>query len=261
VKGRRLNLSLAILLACSGFAEAQQTPTVDEVFSRLFAYSKEYRARLPSLECDESVISQQLKGGKVKWEVKIEATLRQIRDSKHPDAFNDFYTFKSVDGHPPKTQFKVPYFVNGAFANGVGFGDEAHVRCYDYTLSQEDSGATLRLEFAVKSASTDPACKEVYAGYHEIVLAGAATGIVKHITRSMSPDAARKNHDAVFASIDYAAQPLGEMTLWLPSRVESHDEKGERRMTAIFSSYHRYTGEAKILPGIEELPGTDTHTP
>ena len=194
------------------------------------------------------MISQQLKGGKVKWEVKIEATLRQIRDSKHPDAFNDFYTFKSVDGHPPKTQFKVPYFVNGAFANGVGFGDEAHVRCYDYTLSQ-DSGATLRLRSGLQGS---------LCGIPRDCAGCAATGIVMHITRSMSPDAARKNHDAVFASIDYAAQPLGEMTLWLPSRVESHDEKGERRMTAIFSNYHRYTGEAKILPGIEELPATDT---
>lgn len=252
---------MALLLACSGFAKAQQTPTVDEFVSRLFAYSKDYRARLPSLECDESVVSQQIKSGKVKWEVKIDATLRQIRDSTNPDEFNDSYTFKNVDGHPPKAHFKLPYFVNGAFANGIGFASEATRTCFDYTLSQEDGGTTLRLEFAVKSASSDPACKEVPAAYHKIVLADAATGIVKHITRTMSPDAARKVHDAVFASIDYTSQSLGEMTLWLPSRVESHDEKGERRMTAIFSNYHRYTGEARILPGIEELPATDTRRP
>ncbi len=261
MKNRRLYLSVAIFLACSGFAEAQQTPTVDEFVTRLFAYSKDYRTKLPSLECDESVVSQQVKRGKVKWEVKTEATLRQVRDSKDPDEFNDSYTFKSVDGHAPKAHFKLPYFVNGAFANGIGFASEATRTCYDYTLSQEDGGATLRLEFAVKSASSDPVCKEVPAGFHKIVLVDATTGIAMHITRSMSLDAARKYHDAVFASIDYAAQPLGELTLWLPSRVESHDEKGERRMTANFSNYHRYTGEMRILPATEESPATDTHRP
>src|SRR5450755_1292907 len=68
VKVRRLNLYVAILLACSSFAQAQQTLAIDEVLSRLIAYSKDYRTKLPSLECDESIVSQQVKGDKVKWE-------------------------------------------------------------------------------------------------------------------------------------------------------------------------------------------------
>jgi hypothetical protein len=267
LKDRRLNLCMAILLAWSGFAQAQPTPSVDEVVKQLIAYSKDYRAKLPSLECDESIVSQQIKGDKVKWEVKAEATLRQIRDSKDPDEFNDSYTFKSVDGHPPKARFKLPYFVNGAFANGIGFAsddshgsDDSH-ECFSYALSREDGGTTLRLEVTAKPVRTASDCKDVFAEYHKIVLVDAATGIVKHITRSMSPAAARKHREVVFASIDYAPQNLGELTLWLPVRVESHNGKGERRMTATFSNYHRYTGEARILPGVVELPATDAPIP
>jgi hypothetical protein len=261
VKTRRLNLCMATLLACSGFAQAQQTPSVEEVVKRLVAYSKDYRAKLPALECDESIVSQQIKNNKVKWEVKAEATLRQIRDSKDPDKFNDFYTFNSVNGHPPKRHFKLPYFVNGAFANGIGFGSGDQHACYDWELSQEEGGKTLRLKLAVKTANTDPACKEIFAEYYKIILIDAATGIVKHITRSMSPDAAREDREVPFASIDYAPQHLGELTLWLPTRVESNDGKGERRMTATFSNYHRYTGEVRILPGVEELPAIDALKP
>jgi hypothetical protein len=77
----------------------------------------------------------------------------------------------------------------------------------------------------------------------------------------MSPDTAHLHNDAVFASIDYAPQNLGNLTLWLPTRVESHDGKGERRMVAVFANYHRYTGEARILPGIAELPATNSPEP
>lgn len=261
MKVRRLNLYVAILLACSSFAQAQQTLAIDEVLSRLIAYSKDYRTKLPSLECDESIVSQQVKGDKVKWEVKVEAKLRQVRDPNHPDEFNDSYTFKSIDGHPPKARFKLPYFVNGAFANGIGFAAGDQRECYDYTLLREEGGTILRLELTAKSASSAPACKDVFADYHKIVLVDADTGIVKHITRSMSPDAARKYREVIFASIDYAPQNLGDLTLWLPVRVESHNENGERRMSAIFSNYHRYTGESRMLPGIEELPATDAPKP
>ncbi len=254
-------LFMAILFSFSGVAQTQPASDVDDVISHLIAYSKSYRSKLPSLECDEFIVSQQVKSDKVKWEVKIEATLRQVRDPNNPDQFNDSYKFKSVDGHPPKVHFQLPYFVNGAFANGIGFSNEDQHECYDYTLSQEDGGTTLRLELAAKLASGSTACKDVFAGYHKIVLVDVGTGIVKHITRSMSPDAARMHHEVVFASIDYAPQDLGNLTLWLPTRVESHDGKGEGRMTAVFSNYHRYIGEARILPGIEELPATSAPKP
>lgn len=256
MKVRQLTSFVAILLGFSALIDAQQTSDLNEVISRLVAYARDYRTKLPSLECDESILSQQVSGGKVKWEVNIQSTFRLIRDSTRLDDFTEGHTFKSVDGHPPKALFKLPYLIDGAFANGIGFAYNDARECYDFSLSREDGGATTRLEIAAKRASTGAlaACKDVFEGYHKIVLIDAASGSVRHIIRSMSPKAARMRHEVVFAEIDYAPQVFGELTLWLPTRMESHDATGERRMTAIFRNYHRYTGEARVLPGIERLP-------
>jgi len=246
---------IAVTMAVGAFAApAQQTPSVDDEVARLFAYARDYHNRLPSLECDESIDSQQVKNGKIKWEVKVEAVLSEVRDPKISDGFRDSYQFKTVNGKPPGKSFKIPYLVQGAFPNAIGFADESQKNCFDYKLSQEDGGATLSLELAAKPPSSNPACKDVFEDYRKIVLIDVASGAVKHVTRTMSPAAARKHHETPFASIDYAPQSLGDLTLWLPTHLESHDEKDEGRMQASFSNYHRFAAKVTILPDIKEVP-------
>jgi hypothetical protein len=77
----------AFLLAIPLLAVAQQTSgqqtsgnqtSTEEQVRRVFSYTQAYRKRLPSLECDETMLSQRIRNGKVRREVKIEATLREL---------------------------------------------------------------------------------------------------------------------------------------------------------------------------------------
>jgi hypothetical protein len=247
------------LLVLGTAAFSQPSPRISVLLDRLQSYARDYRQHLPSFSCDESITSQWVQDGRVKREVRIEAVLREIRDESNPDDFSDRYEFKLVNGRPPKPRFKVPYFVQGAFANGIGFMAPREAdACYDYQLAEEDTGATLRLDLAAKPEKIDPICKDVYEGYRKSVIVEKATGIIRHITRSMSAKAARQNREPFFVSIDYAPQKLGVETFWLPVRVEAHDSDGHRQMTATYSNFHRYTGELEILPGQvqAEPPGT-----
>jgi hypothetical protein len=242
-----LPLLLAVLgaAACSN---AQQLPTVDELLARITAYAQQYRQSVPSFEADESAVSQQVKDGQVKWEVHLEMTLRELRDESDPSEFDDHYTFRMVDGKPPKKRFKLPYFVNGVFDNAIGFAGRSQDSCYEYRVSPGRDGSTVQLELWQKKQNPQPPlCSDVFEDYRKTVLVDAASGRILHVTRSMSPQAAHDHHEVVFVSVDYALQKLGDATFWLPVRFESHDEKNERRMFATYSSFHRYTSTAKMV--------------
>jgi hypothetical protein len=231
-------------------ALAQQLPTAEQLLPRVADYARQYRARMPSLECDESIVSRRVKGRKVKWEVRVEATLREVRDAQQDD-FTDHYTYKTVDGKPPQPHFKVPYLVESAFVNAIGFSSGYLPACYDYRVSSDDGGAKLQLQLDAKQDLSDPSCKNTFEGFHKVVVVDAKSGIVERVERSMSARAAAQNHESFYAVIEYAPQQLGGETFWLPVRFESHDAKNEGRMVATYSNFHRFVGEMKILPGSE----------
>jgi hypothetical protein len=224
------------------------------LLDRLYAYSTEYSAALPSLSCDESIVSQEVKNGKVKWEVRIESTLRELRkgtpaaDDHFPDdPFNEQHDFHSVDGKPPKPKFRIPYFVQGGFANGVGFSYPEHQACFDYTITVGELPGTVRVERTGRVNSGNPACAKVFPGYHAVTIAEEATGRVLHAERTISEEEARSGKQAYFAAIDYAPRQFGDRTFLLPVKFVSHDAKDEGRMEATYSNCHRYAGEMKIM--------------
>lgn len=252
-------LPTLVLVAVCAAACSQPTPRVSAVLDRLQSYAAEYRDRLPSFSCNESITSRRVYDGKVKEEVKIEAVLREIRNPSDPEDFRDRYEFNLVNGRPPKGRFKVPYFVSRAFSNAIGFaGSRAQKACYDYRLEEEDGGSTLRLELAAKPKSGDPVCKDVFEGYRKTVVMDAATGVIRHISRSMPEKTARKEHEVFSAEIDYGPVHFGDQIFWLPVRAELHHWDGHGQMTATYSNCQRYTGELKIIPGQMEAEPVGT---
>ena len=226
---------------------------MDELLPRLYTYAREYRAKLPSLSCDESITSQVLKKGKVKKEVKIEASLREIRDDSKTEPFTERRTFNKVDGRRPKPHFTIPFLVRGAFANAIGFVRQDREACFDYRLVAQDGGATLRLDMALKPNYTDTNCKDVPEGYKKTVLVDAKTFRITHVDRTISAEAAKHSIEVYFFSTDFSPQKLGNETFWLPAKVYAHDAGDEGRMYATYSNFHRFTGELKVLP-VDKLP-------
>lgn len=238
-----------LLLSAVDRAGAQQLPTSQELVGRVHAYAEQYRKNLPSFEVDESAVTQQLKGDRVKWEVKLNVTLHEVRDEKIEGNFIEKWTIRQVDGKPAPPKFKLPYLINGVFGNAVGFGtgnDETWA-CFESRVSPGTSASTARFEFWLKTGQLPPFCKDIVENYRKSVLVDIATGRILHLTRSMSEKAAHKHHEVVFVDVDYAPQKLGEETFWLPVHFVSHNEKGDRRMEATYSNFHRYTASVKIL--------------
>ncbi len=232
------------------FAAGAQTPASDPevaaLLRQLYAYARHYRDTLPSLSCDESITSQSVKNGKVRKEVRIESSLRETRaDPSAANPFEERHQFKSIDGKPPKPHVNIPYFVEGGFANAVGFTKEESAGCYTYQLSHEPDGVR-RLELTALPERGIVACDDVIKTYRKTVLIDAE-GRITHVERSMSPEDAHNRREVDFAAMDYGPQPLGDETVWLPTRMTSHDANDQGRMTAVYSNYHRYTATSKVL--------------
>jgi hypothetical protein len=240
-------LTSAFLLAIPLLVTAQQTFNEDQV-RRVIAYAQAYREHLPSLECDEMMLSQRVKNGKVKWEVKIKATLRELRDENEPGGFRDDYTFKSVDGKPAKPNFRTPYFVYNVFANSLGIGESPRPNCFNYRSATLDDGRTLQFNIDSKPGLRDASCKKIPDDYHKMMLIDTASRAVRRVERRISPQFADNNLEIPYVIIDYAPQRLGEETFWLPVRFEASDVDQEGRMIATYSNFRRYIGVPKILP-------------
>jgi hypothetical protein len=243
---RMRSFFFAILSALAMSATAQQ-PATPEQIQHVIDYARNYRANVPSLECDESMLSQRIHNGKVNWEVKINATLRELRDDKGPGGFRDEYTFKTVNGRKAKPHFRSPYFVYNVFANSLGIGDRPLPACLTYRATTLDDGLTLQLTIDAKPDMRDPSCDKLPDDYHKTLLIDTASGAVRHVERRISPVYAERNLEIPYVSIDFAPQKLEDQTFWLPIRFEADDLQLEGRMIATYSNFHRYIGETKIL--------------
>lgn len=226
-------------------------PSLDVLLDRLYAYAAQYRATLPSLSCDESIVSQELEyNGKVKRQVRVTGTMREIRTGDPDDPFSEQHEFLKVNGKRVKKLFAMPYFIQGGFANLIGFHHRELKDCFDYQVSFLDGGKTAQLEIERKDEPQEAECRaRVFAGSRWKVIADAATGHILHSERTISPQASDLHHEAYFASLDYAPQQLGDRIFWLPEKFFAHSPEDDRRMYATYSNCHRYAGEMKILPG------------
>lgn len=243
-------LIFAFFLAISLLVTGQQISN-EEQLRRVIAYTEAYRKKLPSLQCDETMLSQRLKNGKVRRQVKIKATLRELRDENEPGGFRDDYTIKSVDGRPAKPNFDpgtLPYFVYRAFANGLSIGENPRPTCFNYRFATLDDGRTLQFNIDSKPGVPDPSCSKIPDDYHKTMLIDTASGAVRRVERRISPQFADSNLEIPSITIDYAPQRLGEETFWLPVRFEAIDLHQQGGMIATYSNCHRYTVDSKILP-------------
>lgn len=240
----------ALLLAILPLAAAkQQPPAENDLLDRLYASAAQYRATLPSFECDESILSRQMHyTGKTKQAVRVEGTMREIRKTP-PDPYDPFterHQFKKVNGRPVREgEVEMPYFILGGFANLIGFHSSEQKECFNYRITPlRDGPVELRIDR--KDQLTDASCKGILTGTHYVVIADAE-GHILHSERTIPSKIAWQFDEAYFAAIDYAPQRLGEQTFWLPTKFSSHNDTDTGTMEAVYSNCHRYTGDMKIL--------------
>jgi hypothetical protein len=248
-----------LLLALIPLAPAQQPPgenalAQNVLLDRLYAYAAQYRATLPSFECDESILSWHTHpNGKSGKTVRIQGTIREIRKTP-PDPYDPFteqHQFKKANGKSVRGELEPPYFIEGGFANLIGFHYREQEACFKYRMTPLPDG-TVQLEIDRKDKLPDTGCKGIYAGTHYAVIADAE-GHILHSERTIPPDTAWRFDEAYFAAIDYAPQRLGDQTFWLPTKFSSHNDVDTGTMDASYSNCHRYTGNMKVLSDLTEV--------
>lgn len=247
-----MKILISVVLLALPLLVVGQQPSNEEQLRQVISYTLAYREHLPSLECDETMLSQRVKKGRVKQEVKIEATLRELRDGNEPGGLRDDYTLKTVDGKPAQPDFStssLPYFVYKAFANGLAIGESPRPTCFDYRFATLDDGRTLQFNIDSKpqTGMPDLSCTKIPDDYHKMMLIDKASGAVRRVVRRISPEYADNNLEIPDITIDYAPLRLGEQTFWLPMRFEANDLHQQGRMIATYSNCHRYTVVSRMV--------------
>lgn len=239
-------VSSGLVLTSFVAAHGQQAAAgQDQLLSQVIQFAQRFHDKLPSLVCDETMLSQELHKGTVRKQVEVRGTLRIRKDSSKALGFTDERRFDTVDGLPAMNRtWKYPYIVAGAFAGTFLPIQQDLLRCYTIQSNTEPGGAS-HLEFtAIPALRNDATCKGVPTGYHKVFFLDPL-GNVTQTVRTMDSGFAHHVHDSPYAEVHFAPVTLGSDTVWMPVRIVRSDSDG--RMIATYSNFHRYSGSAVIV--------------
>ena len=258
------------IVAVVGFSSAlgaqkAKTPTLDEILQRLEGNLNHYDKSLPSLFCNEYVVSQVKSGGTERETVTDSVfRLKRAENPDHTASLVESREIKTVDGKPADSvpMRRLPSQVNGVFegafavvslgekrcmryslepAHGNG-ADEPYVVDFATALTRENNAECLLHEKSKGRVFLDPASMQIthfeMTTPHHLIIPGDQGGwpvVGKWVL-----------------TVEYAPVVLGGDTFWLPSMITSQENSIERirwSFRANYSDYHRLEVTSRILPG------------
>ena len=278
---KRFSTSLSLValagLLSVGFASglrAQQaaTPTLDEILRRLEANLNHYDSRLPSLFCEEHVVSQiEPSPGNRDTATDSVFRLKRTASANHTSSLVESREIKSVNGQPPKSQdMKGPSLLSGVFEGGLAVVSLSQKVCMKYELERINSERAaepyvIRFATALTAKNSgDCLLQEKSKGR---VFIDPASMQISHLELTTPKHVIIQGNRYVEAvvgerklSVDYAPVALGGETFWLPSSINSRstgDANTFHRTVwsfqATYRNYHRLEVTSHILPGIEPV--------
>jgi hypothetical protein len=250
-----MKIWLNLLLVGVSAQTVVAAPDADDLLAHAIAFAQRYQAVLPSLICDETIVSAALKNGVVKRQTTIRGTMREVRTNGGKDPFDESHQFTEFDGVPATEGKKhyFPYFVMGGFANGLGFLSSDRAKCYTATIEPTSDESKIRISLRPRIETVGvQGCEGTENVTSRLILLERANGHVLHSERTIRPEYARKAKESYFASVDYAPVQLGGEALWVPVKVVAYDPKEEGRFEASYTNFHRFSGTVTIVPGTEK---------
>jgi hypothetical protein len=255
-------------LSSALFAQRAKPPSLEEILRKLEANLNHYDTRLPSLFCDEHVISQ-AETSLHNQSTVIDSVfrLKRTQNSDHTTTLVEQREIKTVNGKPAtKQDMDGPTLLNGMFEGGLAAVSLSQAACTNYSLQRIDSSRPtapyivrfdtvltpqnsancLFQEDSKGRAFIDPASMqlthlEVTTPHHVIVPGTAYTSSVvgKRIL-----------------TVDYASVVLDGETFWMPTTITMHATSGSGTFHmmvwsfhATYSNYHKLQVTSRILPG------------
>jgi hypothetical protein len=262
---------LIALLGLSSVLRAQQakTPTLDEILSRVDWNLNKYDTRVPSLFCDEHLISTYVETGQRDQKTITDSVfrLKRTREPGHRTTLVESREIQSVDGKPATSQdLDGPTLLSGAFEGGLAVVSLNQASCMNYelhginknrltkpyivlfstVLTPENSSKCLLQEKSKGRVLIDPASMqitrlEIATPRHTIVDEGGHT----------SPLVGKRD-----ITVDYASVLLGGEIFWMPSTITMRVTRGSGTFhmaiwsfRATYRNYHKLEVTSRILPG------------
>ena len=268
-------LSAAILLvtmlafSSALCAQQQETLSLKRILDRLDANLSYYDARVPSLFCDERVVSSQAEPGMRDVNTVADSVFRLKRTPQpdHTVSLVESREIQLVDGKPATSQAHYdPTMLRGAFEGGLAVVSRSQSACMSYSLRRtkrggprepyvvrfatvltpQNSAGCLLQENSSGRAFVDPVSLQVthleLTTPHHLIISGSPF---------VSPIKGRRD-----LSVDYAPVLLGGETFWMPSAISMRNVSGSGTFhvmiwsyRATYRNYHLMEVTSRILPG------------
>lgn len=267
-----ISLTAFLLLALALPAQTTKTVTLNEILDRMEANLDNHDAHLPSLFCDEHVISSRFEYGSPDQTTVTDSVfrLKRTRKSDHTTTFVESREIRRLDGKPATSQhIDGPALLSGAFEGGLAVVSRDQAACMNYTLQPIDSSSRTEhytLRFATALGPRNSASCFLQEESKGRALIDPASMQVTHleITTPRHVIVKRKPFTSDITgnrtlTIDYAPVLLGGETFWMPSAITMRTTSGfgfHRTVwlfRAAYRNYHRLEVTSRILPS-NEIP-------
>jgi len=265
---KAISLVAFIGLSSTLCAQRAKTPTLDEILKRLEANLNRYDTGLPSLFCDEHVLSQ-VQPGQRSQNTDSVFRLKRTPGPDHTTTLVESREIKEVDGKPATSQdMDGPTLLSGVFEGALAVVSPDQTACINYTLQRinqnrpaepyivrfatvltpQNSARCLLQENSKGRAFIDPTSMQVT---HLELTTSHHTIIPGDLYRS--PVVGER-----VLTVDYAPILLGGETFWMPSTITSRATSGSGTFHTIvwsfrstYRNYRKLEVTSRILPNSE----------
>jgi hypothetical protein len=266
-------VSRLVLLAYAIPLQAQQSkaPTRDEILQQLETNLDQYDARIPSLFCDEHIVSQVTPGQRDENTVTDSVfRLKRVVAHDHSTSLDESREVKTVNGQPAKSQdLAGPSILSGVFEGALAVVSRSQTACMNYTLerpSKRDPAAPYVIRFAsVITPQNSAKCLLQEEGKGRAFIDPASMQITRmelttphHTIIPGSAYTSRIMGEWLLA-VDYAPVALGGQTFWLPAAITSRATSGSGTFhqivwtyRATYRNFHKLEVTSRIVPFGEE---------
>lgn len=257
--------AVAVLVFVSGpYARAQKAqpgPSIDSIVAGVRAGIQDFLVSLPSMVCDETMHSYEVRGKKKLREIQLGSEI-EVKRQEGTQSFKEERIYRSVNGKvmPQGTTFQIsiPLVLQGGFANDFAeYFQPEFVACNEYQILQIDAEG-LTLEVSRKQPlSANEARGKVYLGDVSVFLIDRSSWRIERAEVHARQTQVRDFKNLTWIT-EFAMIPLGDKTYNLPIRVDGtlKDASGKHQemYTADYRNCHRFSATMKILPGIQAPP-------
>jgi hypothetical protein len=268
---KRLIVATALLgtfvALCPAPGQQTQPPMLYEILQKLEANLDRYDRSVPSLFCDEHVVSQVSPSqGHQDTVTDSVFRLKRVVNRDHTSTLDESREVKTVNGKPATSQdIAGPTILSGAFEGGLAVVSLGQRSCMNYTLERtkrndpttpyivrfssaltlQNSAGCLLQENGKGRAFIDPATMQItrmeLTTPHHIITPGSFYD--------------RPTVGDRVLSVDYAPVPLEGQTFWMPATIASTVTSGRGTFHAIvwsfkasYRNFHKLEVTSRIVP-------------